>query len=712
MRITMRKWFRSCLVVLLLCALTSPAYATTTAVTTATSTYPYGLSTTVENMEQTQRMLRQEWDSWKSKYVKTEGSTSYVAAQGSINSEYVAYGLLFSVYFNDQVLFDRLYGYVQSHLTESGLMQWRQNLNELYPVSEGSETGSDCDIALSLIFANRVWGSEGAINYAEEAHAMLDNIRTHDFGGYEGFELMPGDNYDNPKKTADIAVGWFRTFGDFSGVDFWDSVIPSLYRLHANLANPTTGLIPDEYTMSGSGTPYAREGAEIYFGTHAIKSILWMAMTYSWYGDTEAKNALSKLLVFFNNIGPENIVNGYYLNGQPAYGGHAAAYVSAIAAMYMTGNDPQRARDFYDEAVATVGGSYLYDHTIRLLCLMYMTGNLQNLYAGGAQIPEYASLPEGAETSPTTPGSGETNTSTTNTSGTIELGIDNPIMSKNGEQKDIDTGFGTAPIIKEGRTFLPIRALIVEMGGSIEWDGSQGKVTIHWDGKTVELWIGQTTAVVNGVVKTMDAAPFISDTGRTMLPLRFVGESLGCDVAWNPDTRTVTVMYDTAAEESLPETQIISEVPTSLPAPTLTNLKVRTYDDGTPYFLAEVTVPNSVLHLDRDRPKDGWVNLEISGKYDDTEWGSTGGGGGHLDVFATEENSVLGTSHTYYLTFDLEDEGGLEEIHMVSRTYSYQVRFFYTYYYGDGAGEWTEVYSPWSAVVSAQSPSYYRKLVG
>jgi hypothetical protein len=30
---------------------------------------------------------------------------------------------------------------------------------------------------------------------------------------------------------------------------------------------------------------------------------------------------------------------------------------------------------------------------------------------------------------------------------------------------------------------------------------------------------------------------------RTMLPLRFVTENLGCDVQWNGTTKTITITY-------------------------------------------------------------------------------------------------------------------------------------------------------------------------
>lgn len=149
-------------------------------------------------------------------------------------------------------------------------------------------------------------------------------------------------------------------------------------------------------------------------------------------------------------------------------------------------------------------------------------------------------------------------------------------------------------------------------------------------------------------------------------------------------------------------------VPSSLPAPTISNLKLLTYDGGVPYFRVEVTVPASVLTLDQERPTEGWVNLDTDGRIDDGEWGSTGGGGGHLNVYSDAEHAVPGKTNTFYVTYDVEDEGTMTETVINARKYTYRLRLTYTYYYGDGPGEFDEIISPWSNELSNQSGSYYK----
>jgi photosystem II stability/assembly factor-like uncharacterized protein len=132
----------------------------------------------------------------------------------------------------------------------------------------------------------------------------------------------------------------------------------------------------------------------------------------------------------------------------------------------------------------------------------------------------------------------------------ITLKPDNPYMTVNGLRQEIDPGRGTKPVIipKWSRTVVPIRAIVEALGGTIGWDGKERKVTIQFNGTDIDLWIGKAQAHVNGAEKWIDAnnhdvMPVIINA-RTMLPLRFVAESLGCKVDWNGTTRTITITYE------------------------------------------------------------------------------------------------------------------------------------------------------------------------
>lgn len=105
-----------------------------------------------------------------------------------------------------------------------------------------------------------------------------------------------------------------------------------------------------------------------------------------------------------------------------------------------------------------------------------------------------------------------------------------------------------APIILEGRTLLPIRYVTEAIGAQVVWNAASQKVTVTLDDKTIELWIGRSTAVVNGVPTLIDsnnsgAAPIVVPPGRTMLPLRFIAEKLGCNVDWDGKKQQIRITY-------------------------------------------------------------------------------------------------------------------------------------------------------------------------
>ena len=97
-----------------------------------------------------------------------------------------------------------------------------------------------------------------------------------------------------------------------------------------------------------------------------------------------------------------------------------------------------------------------------------------------------------------------------------------------------------APKIVNDRTMLPIRIVAESLGGTVTWNGELQRVTIQKGADVILITIGADTAYVNGAAVKLDAAAFV-ENGRTYLPLRFVSENLGAQVAWNETEKTVTI---------------------------------------------------------------------------------------------------------------------------------------------------------------------------
>lgn len=122
----------------------------------------------------------------------------------------------------------------------------------------------------------------------------------------------------------------------------------------------------------------------------------------------------------------------------------------------------------------------------------------------------------------------------------IVLTIGDPMMSVNNIEKEIDPGMGTAPVIINDRTLLPVRAVVEELGGTVEWDGEKREALLSCGNDEIVLKIDSTSAELNGAAQTLDTAPIIIND-RTMLPIRFIAESFNFDVEWNGDTQEVTI---------------------------------------------------------------------------------------------------------------------------------------------------------------------------
>lgn len=104
--------------------------------------------------------------------------------------------------------------------------------------------------------------------------------------------------------------------------------------------------------------------------------------------------------------------------------------------------------------------------------------------------------------------------------------------------------FEAEPYISEDRTMVPFRALFEAVGADVVWDAeTQTVIAVRSDdaGSTsVTLQIGSTDAFVNEEKVTLDKAAEIRDD-YTFVPLRFVMESLGAAVEWDPDAVAVYI---------------------------------------------------------------------------------------------------------------------------------------------------------------------------
>ena len=89
-------------------------------------------------------------------------------------------------------------------------------------------------------------------------------------------------------------------------------------------------------------------------------------------------------------------------------------------------------------------------------------------------------------------------------------------------------------------TQVPVRFVAEALGAEVGWDPDARRVDITRGSISISMTIGVKEIVVLKVKKSMDTEPIIKDS-RTFVPLRFVSEGFGAKVEWSAATRTVYI---------------------------------------------------------------------------------------------------------------------------------------------------------------------------
>ncbi|MBE7020813.1 MAG: hypothetical protein E7411_05220 [Ruminococcaceae bacterium] len=105
----------------------------------------------------------------------------------------------------------------------------------------------------------------------------------------------------------------------------------------------------------------------------------------------------------------------------------------------------------------------------------------------------------------------------------------------------VKLSFDSDPVNSEGRLLVPFRAICEALGMEVMWDAEAKKATAKKDNASIEMIIGSKEAYINGEAKAIDAAPGIYNN-RTLVPLRFLSEAIGCYVGWDGSTNTVKII--------------------------------------------------------------------------------------------------------------------------------------------------------------------------
>lgn len=98
------------------------------------------------------------------------------------------------------------------------------------------------------------------------------------------------------------------------------------------------------------------------------------------------------------------------------------------------------------------------------------------------------------------------------------------------------------PFISNSRTLVPLRFIIEAIGGDVAWDGDSRVVTVNSKGKNIILPIDSKKITVDGREIAIDQAAIIK-SDRTYVPIRFVAENLGMNVNYINESREIEISY-------------------------------------------------------------------------------------------------------------------------------------------------------------------------
>lgn len=98
-------------------------------------------------------------------------------------------------------------------------------------------------------------------------------------------------------------------------------------------------------------------------------------------------------------------------------------------------------------------------------------------------------------------------------------------------------------IDSNGRVQVPVRFVSEALGGKNTWDGKTQTVTITKDKRIAKLKIGSKVIDLNGVAIVMDTAAILKND-RTFVPVRYVSEAMGAKVEWLAEKSLVNITIE------------------------------------------------------------------------------------------------------------------------------------------------------------------------
>ncbi len=100
------------------------------------------------------------------------------------------------------------------------------------------------------------------------------------------------------------------------------------------------------------------------------------------------------------------------------------------------------------------------------------------------------------------------------------------------------------PIVnKSGYLFLPMRSFYEAIGTTVDWNQKAKIASAEKNGNRIDVTLNSTKAKVNGNTVSVYVPPFLYKD-RTYVPIRFLSENFGGSVIWNETLQRVDIYFD------------------------------------------------------------------------------------------------------------------------------------------------------------------------
>ncbi|GEN50742.1 glycosyl hydrolase family 8 [Alkalibacterium pelagium] len=366
-----------------------------------------------EAIDDTQRKsdTLQAFDLWQDRYVRAIGHDQFYVSydeEDNTVSEAHGYGMLIMVLgeshlgLDTRSVFDGMFHYAKAHPSDRNpaFMAWKQirqadGTMTDYRIGEhtGSATDGDMDIAYALLLADQLWGSEGTIDYEQEAltviHALMEATVNQDEWVIKLGDWVADDDpvYGQASRTSDWMIGHLATFYDVTDDERWIKVSDRIIELTTSIQSqfsPETGLLPDFVWKEGDEwvpvePEFLERETDPYYSYNAARVPWRFAEGYFKTRNEEIKQSLERMNTWLKETAqndPSNIKAGYTLSGEPLASYTDMTFIAPFAISALINDDHDEwFKLLWEDMTMDLGpdetGNYFSD-TIRLLVMLAM----------------------------------------------------------------------------------------------------------------------------------------------------------------------------------------------------------------------------------------------------------------------------------------------------------------------------------------------------